>query len=140
MKTKFTSILKVRKLEVEKLENEIAKLQNQKRLVSEQIRKLHEELKDAKIPQNGSIISLKQSFYMISIIKENIELKKQNILFLNEQIKSNQELLKKAMLEYEKIKHLHEIEEKKILEKIKKLEEKNMDEIASQLFSRRIYS
>ena len=137
MKTKFTSILKVRKLEVEKIENEIAKLQNQRKLVLQQIRKLEQDLAEIQTPQNGSIGDLKLSYYKTSILKENIELKKQNINFLDDQIKITQELLKKSTLEYEKIKHLHEVEEKNILGKLKRLEEKNMNEIASQLFYRK---
>ena len=135
MITKFTPILKVKNLDVEKLENQIAKLNNQKKALNLEIDSLNEELKSATIPQNGSIQELKQNFFQNDIIKQNIELKLQNIEFLEEQIKSTKLLLKKAMLEYEKIKHLHELEEKKMIDKIKKEEAKNLDEIGTLLFS-----
>jgi len=136
VKTKFSPILKVRKLDVERVESEIVKLQNQKRVAKRELESLYQTLYEQKTPNIGSVIELQKSYEIIQILKKDINLKKQNIQFLDEQIKLTQELLKKAMLEYEKIKHLHELEEKSMLEKIKKLEEKNMDEIAIQLFSR----
>jgi len=135
MRTKFSAILKVKSLDVEKLENEIAKLNNQKKALHEDIKFLHEELKNFNIPQNGDISLLKKSYFQNNIIKQNIELKSKNIQFLEEQIKSTELLLKKAMLEYEKLKHLHELEEKKILEELKLKEAKELDEIGTLLFT-----
>jgi len=135
MKTKFTPILKVKNLDVEKLENEIAKLNNQKKALNSEIANLKEDLENSSIPKNGTISLLKQNFFQNDIIKQNIELKLQNIQFLEEQIKSTKLLLKKAMLEYEKINHLHQLEEKQMIQKIKKEEAKNLDEIGTLLFT-----
>ncbi len=135
MTTKFSPILKVKNLDVEKLENEIAKLNNQKKTIQSDIQILKDELKNSFLPKNGTINQLKQNYFTNNIIKENIKLKLENIDFLDEQIKSNELLLKKAMLEYEKMKHLHQVEERKILEKIKKQEAKDLDEIGTLLFT-----
>ena len=135
MRTKFSAILKVKSLDVEKLENEIVKLNNQKKSLLEDIKNLQVELKDSKFPKNGDMTQLKKAYFQNDFIKQNIELKFQNIQFLEEQIKSTELLLKKAMLEYEKIKHLHKLEEKKILEELKLKEAKELDEIGTLLFT-----
>ena len=134
MTTKFSPILKVRRLEVERVENELSKLNNQKKSLSLEIDSLKDELEKNSYPKSGQIQNLKQNFFKNTLIKKNIELKLQNIKFLEEQIKSTQELLKKAMLEYEKINHLHKVEEKKMIEALKKQEVKELDEIANILF------
>ena len=135
METKFSPILKVKNLDVEKLENQIAKLNNQKKILNLDINSLKEELKNSSTPKSGTISKLKQNFFQNNLINQNIELKLQNIEFLEEQIKSTKLLLKKAMLEYEKIKHLHQLEEKQMIDKIKKEEAKNLDEIGTLLFT-----
>ena len=135
MKTKFSPILKVKNLDVEKLENEIVKLNNQKKSLHEDIKALHEELENSKTPISGDISLLKMQYFQNDYINQSITLKLQNIKFLEDQIKSTELLLKKAMLEYEKIKHLHELEIKKILQELKKQEAKDLDEIGTLLFS-----
>ena len=135
MTTKFSSILKVKNLDVEKLENQIVKLNNQKKSLHEEIRLLHEELTNSKIPDSGNISQLKIRYFQNDYINQNINLKLQNIKFLEEQIQSTELLLKKAMLEYEKINHLNDLEIKEIVEKLKKQEAKDLDEIGTLLFS-----
>ena len=135
MTTKFSPILKVKSLEIERVENELSKLNNQKKSLSLEIDSLKDELEKNLYPKSGQIKNLKQNFFKNTLIKKNIELKLQNIKFLEEQIKSTQELLKKAMLEYEKINHLHKVEEKKMIEALKKQEVKELDNIANILFS-----
>jgi len=120
MKTKFSSLLRVKKLESEKLQNQIIKLQNKKKSLEDELGTLKDELKNIIPPKNGTIIVLNKTFLQSSMQQENIELKKQNILFLEEQIKLTEQKYKEAMLEYEKIKHLHEIEVKKKIDEIKK--------------------
>jgi len=137
MKTKFSSILKIKKLETEKLQNEIIKLQNQKKQRQSELEILIEELKKLQPPKNGTVYELQKSFVKSSIQKDMIDLKRQNILFLEEQVKLTELKYKEAMLEYEKIKHLDEIEVKKKLDMIKRLEAKELDEIGTLLFSRK---
>ncbi len=137
MKTKFSPILKIKKLQTEKLQNEIVKLQNQKKSVQNELKNLKNELKDIVPPKQGNFIQLNMTFLKSNFQQENIELKKQNILFLEEQVKLTELKYKEAMLEYEKIKHLHDLEIEKMLEKLKKDEAKNLDEIGTLLFSRK---
>ena len=137
MKTKFTSILKVRKLEVDKVENQLQKLKNQLKQVQISLEELKKELKNLTPPKNGNISQLKQSFMINQSQYEAIKLKEQNILFLEEQIKLTEQNYKKVMLEYEKIAHLNKEEQKKQFILIKKQQEKELDEIGTLLFSRK---
>jgi len=137
MKTKFSPILQIKKQESEKLQNEIVKLQNQKRKREKEYEALKNELKNIKPPKKGDIKDLNKTFLQISLQNEAIEQKKQNILFLEEQVKLTELKYKEAMLEYEKVKHLHELEVEKIVEELKKQEAKELDEIGSLLFFRK---
>ncbi len=137
MKTKFSPILKVRKLEIEKIENQLLSYKNQKRRAKSKLSNLMDDLKKMEIAKKGSITELKRSFFLISSLQNSIAQKKEYINLLDNQIKSTQKLLQKATIEYEKIKYLHDIEVKKVLEKIKKIEIKELDEVASQLFGTR---
>ncbi len=134
MKTKFSPILKVRKLEIEKIENQLLSYKNQKRKAKSELSNLMDDLKKMEIAKKGSITELKRSFFLISSLQNSIAQQKEYINLLDNQIKSTQKLLQKATIEYEKIKYLHDIEVKKVLEKIKKMEIKELDEVASQLF------
>ena len=137
MKTKFSPILQIKKLESEKLQNEIVKLQNQKRKREQEYETLKNELKKITPPSKGDIKELNTTFLKLTLQNEAIEQKKQNILFLEEQVKLTELKYKEAMLEYEKVKHLHELEVKKIVDEIKKQEAKELDEIGTLLFSRK---
>ena len=137
MKTKFSPILKVRKLEIEKIENQLLSYKNQKRKAKSELSNLMDDLKKMEIAKKGSITELKRSFFLISSLQNSIAQQKEYINLLDNQIKSTQKLLQKATIEYEKIKYLHDIEVKKVLEKIKKMEIKELDEVASQLFGTR---
>jgi len=137
MKTKFSSILQIKKQECDKLQNEIIKLQNRKKNLQKEILELKDALNQIEPPSSGSVVALTKTFYERTLQKENIDLKEQNILFIEEQVKLTELKYKEAMLEYEKIKHLHEIEEKNKIEEIKRLEAKELDEIGTLLFTKK---
>jgi flagellar export protein FliJ len=134
VKTKFDSIVKLKKSKVNELENELAKLNNKILIVTNELHLLQNELKSFEYPKNGSFGLITQ-FKMLQNAKINeINQKKEQIKFLENQKNILLQRLKEANLEFEKMKYLQAKEIEKIVKKIKKAEEKHMDEIAIMLF------
>ena len=136
MKTKFDQIVKLKKLDVEKIERELLK-QNQK------IEKANQELKQFKIefskfeyPKTGNFALITQFKTMQTAFLREIKQKEEELVFLENQKNLLQGQLKDKQLEYEKIKYLQGEEIKKMVKKLKKEEAKNIDEIALMLFQR----
>ena len=136
MKTKFDQIVKLKKLDVEKIERELLK-QNQK------IEKANQELTQFKIefskfeyPKTGNFALITQFKTMQTAFLREIKQKEEELVFLENQKTLLQGQLKDKQLEYEKIKYLQGEEIKKMVKKLKKEEAKNIDEIALMLFQR----
>ena len=136
MKTKFDQIVKLKKLDVEKIERELLK-QNQK------IEKANQELTQFKIefskfeyPKIGNFALITQFKTMQTAFLREIKQKEEELVFLENQKTLLQGQLKDKQLEYEKIKYLQGEEIKKMVKKLKKEEAKNIDEIALMLFKR----
>ena len=134
MKTKFDQIVKLKKLDVEKIERELLK-QNQK------IEKANQELTQFKIefskfeyPKTGNFALITQFKTMQTAFLREIKQKEEELVFLENQKILLQGQLKDKQLEYEKIKYLQGEEIKKMVKKLKKEEAKNIDEIALMLF------
>jgi flagellar export protein FliJ len=134
VKTKFDSIVKLKKSKVDELNNELAKLNNQILKAKEELDILENELKSFEYPKNGNFGLISQ-FKMLQNAKINeINQKKEQIQFLNNQKNILVQRVKEANLEYEKMKYLQAKEIEKIVKKIKQKEAKEMDEIALMLF------
>ena len=136
MKTKFDQIVKLKKLDVEKIERELLK-QNQK------IEKANQELTQFKIefskfeyPKTGNFALITQFKTMQTAFLREIKQKEEELVFLENQKILLQGQLKDKQLEYEKIKYLQGEAIKKIVKNLKKEEAKNIDEIALMLFKR----
>lgn len=137
MKTKFTSILKVKDLEVTKVENEISKKRNEKRVLEKRLALSLEEITQVKTPTTGTIFQMQSSQFQINTLRSTQKIILQDIENINQNIKLLEQKYKEAMLEYEKVNHLHSIEVEEVLKERKKQEAKDMDEIANQLFTRK---
>ena len=85
VKTKFDSIVKLKKSKVDELNNELAKLNNQILKAKEELNILENELKSFEYPKNGNFALISQ-FKILQNAKINeINQKKEQIQFLNNQ-------------------------------------------------------
>jgi hypothetical protein len=130
MKTKFSALVTFRKQSVDKIERHIASLNMEINRTKEKIAHIKQEIIDTPIPQSGN-------FYQISCMKEMVnahrrELQKQEIVLiqLRDDKQKLQKSLKDAYLEYEKAKHLDNLEKQKAIAKKKQEEAAYIDEIA----------
>jgi len=137
MKTKYSQLLKVKKQKVDGIENEIALLNMKKKRVVEDIKELEEEIRELDKPKEGrfgAFLTISYSFDTMLSLKKEKEMLLSRIDFELEQ-KRNE--YKMALMEYEKIKYLEDLEIEKKLDKIKKDEQKLLDEMSVLTYKRR---
>ncbi len=134
MKTKFSELLKVKKQKVSELENQLATKRQEKKIVLNEISALISKISELQLPQYGNFAQLKVSQHERTYFFREKENKDNMVKYFDQEINNLNYLYKEANIDYEKIKHLHDIEEKKIIENLEKQESKAMDEIANQLF------
>jgi len=133
MKTKFDSIVKVKKNEVEKIERNINKLNSSIKMLEDKIETLNKKLSSFTFPKNGNFSEFNQYKILQNSLIEEIENFKNQLNILNNRKKELFQEYKKANIEYEKMKYLQKEEINRVLKKKKKKEQLEMDEIAIML-------
>ncbi len=134
MSTIFSKISKINKQRVDKIESELFLLKSSIRQIEDKIRAVYDNIDGLEIPQNGdvSLLSLFQEQRKILNRQKSRLLKE--LSAKNLQLAQKYEEYKKAKLEFEKIKYLEEQEIAKKIEKLKKEEQKSLDEISNMLY------
>jgi flagellar export protein FliJ len=133
MKTKFTALVDFRKQSVDKIERQIASMNFEITKAKDRLLKIEHDILTTEIPTKGT-------FFEISCVKELVnahrrELKNQQFLIiqLKDEVANLKKKLKEAYLEYEKAKHLDDLEKERIIKERKQKESAYMDEIALML-------
>ena len=129
MKTKFDGIVKIKKREVENIENSIKKINNAIFRLNEKIEDLKNSLLTFVLPKSGTISQISQIKAQQNMVREEIKNLENQINVLNERKKELLEELKKANIEYEKMKYLQGEEIKKKIKEIRLKESREMDEM-----------
>ncbi len=130
MKTKFDSIVKIKKNDVERIEKNIQKINSSINMLQNRIKELNLKLFSFSFPKNGNFSEFNQYKIMQNSLIDEINNFKNQIAILENRKKEILEEYKKAHIEYEKMKYLQSEEIKKILKKQKQKEQIDMDEIA----------
>ena len=136
LKTKFDSVVKIKKQQVEKIENDIRKINKSIIDLSRKIEELKTSLLSFTFPKTGTFNKIYQLKEAQNIIKNEIDSLNNQIVILQNRKKELLEELKKANIEYEKMKYLQNEEIKKELKRLKLQESRDMDEIAILLRGR----
>jgi len=130
MKTKFSDILKIKKQAVEKIERSIQKINSSIQMLQNKINSLNNELSSFSFPKEGDF----RQFQQVKLMQENLinEIKnfENQIKILENRKNELMEELKKANIEYEKIKYLENLEIQKMIKEKRLKESRDMDEIA----------
>jgi len=130
MKTKFSDILKVKKQVVEKIERNIQKINASINNLKVKINNLENALFSFSTPKEGNFSIFSQIKVQQSLLRDEIENLKNQMVILENRKNELMEELKKANIEYEKIKYLHELEVQKMIKEKRLKENREMDEIA----------
>ncbi len=134
IKTKFDSLVKLKKLKVDEKERELTKLNNQLSIVYDELQTIKKEIENFEYPKEGNFALITQFKMMQNAIFNQLKEKEEFINFLEQQKQNLQFQLKELNLEYEKMKYLQGEEIKKYVKKLKEKEAKEMDEIALMLY------
>ncbi|PAF52699.1 flagellar export protein FliJ [Helicobacter sp. 13S00477-4] len=135
MKTKFDSILKLKKQALDKSEVEIIK--NNQMIVAKttELDLAMFEFNKFDIPQNGTYLDFQRFTEIKKALMYEIDCIRGEISGLKNISKRLEEYRKIANIEFEKIKYLQQNEIKKKFDVLKKSEIKHIDEVALMLFA-----
>ncbi len=133
MKTKFDSLVKIKKNELKKIEKDLIKVNSAIDLIKNKIKELQIKFNSFSIPDKGNFKEIYQIKAMQNAIKSEIDNYKSQLKMLNERKNLLISKHKAANIEYEKMKYLQTMEIKKQLQKQKQKENMQMDEIAIML-------
>jgi chromosome segregation ATPase len=134
VKTKFDALVKLKKLDVDKLTREITKQNSKIKKANNELEELKNELNKLEFPQTGNFSMITQIKILQNSMLNQINSKKEEIKFLENQKNLLNAQLKDKEIEYEKMKYLQSEEIKKEVKKLKIEENKNIDEISIMLF------
>lgn len=115
-------------------ENEIALISNQIQQTQQEILCCIQNIAQIEIPQSGSSLALSEVYSGKRALIRQMEDSNLLLSSLKSQLKDKQEEYKGMQLEFEKIKYLQQREVSAILDKHKRKESQELDEIATMLF------
>jgi len=137
MKTRFSSLVAIKKDAMQKRERELQQaLQNHER-AKEALHKSLKELQNIEQPNSGSMSQLLANRTLLSRQRAIIQHNEEWLEFTKNEVQKAKETLKAAMIEYEKFKYLELQEIEKVLKAQKQAEVKHLDEIALMTFGKK---
>lgn len=135
MKTKFTQLVILRKKKVDEAELMLQKNAQQIQAKQAEIDALVREFATLEEPKSGVYQAFLTFVHHKNEYRQTIDSKMGELALLKKQKQDLQEHFKAQNIEYEKAKYLDGLEVKKILEKLKKQESKDLDEISVMLYA-----
>ncbi len=135
MKTKFTQLVVLRKKKVDEAELMLQKNAQQIQVKQAEIDALVREFATLEEPKSGVYQAFLTFVHHKNEYRQTIDSKMGELALLKKQKQDLQEHFKVQNIEYEKAKYLDGLEIKKVLEKLKKQETKDLDEISVMLYA-----
>ena len=137
MKTRYTSLVSVKKNIMQKSERELqsvnAKLKNAKKALEES----KQDINTIQTPQNGKASSFLATRTLLDAQRSLITHNEEWVKYTQGEVQQAQQKLQKDTTEFEKFKYLETEEIKKKLQEIKIKEAKDLDEVALMTFGRK---
>ncbi len=132
----FLKISKINKQKLDRIESELFIIKSEMKRISREIQRIYLSVDELVTPQTGSVKELVEFQARRRVLNTQKDIFTKELHQKDLELAQKQQEYKKAKLEYEKIKYLHEEELKKKLQKIKKDEQKELDEISTMLHKR----
>lgn len=136
MKTRFDGIVQVKKQQLDQAEMTLLRARDKVRLIKEKIAKLKEDILSVKEPKKGNFMQMQQIRQMLNVLRKQNDLLTNELHVANKDVQNYQKLYEFANKEHEKMVYLKDEEIATIIKKREKKEQKELDEIAVQLFAR----
>ncbi len=137
MKTRYTTLVNVKKNEVQKSERVLQKANADLNSAATALQLSYNSLNDIESPQTGFVSNYKASRTLLDIARASINHNKEWVEFSKKQVELAKEQLKLDMIEHEKFKYLDLQEVNEMVKKIKQEELKELDEVALMAFVRK---
>jgi len=136
MKTRFSSLVAIKKDAVQKRERELQQAFANKEKASQALQDSLKELQTIQNPTKGSMQQLLANRTLLSRQRSIIKHNEEWLAFMENELQKAQNSLKEAMIEHEKFKYLELQEIESILKAQKSAEVKRLDEVALMTFNR----
>jgi len=135
MTSKFTPIVKVRKQQRDAVETRLAKARFEKHELEQKIISACKDIEMIETPISGDISLMRMSRERLAIIRKIKDRFEEEFLIKENEISQLRDKYKRIHLEFEKIKYLEGQDFQAWIEKAKKDEQLDMDEISNMLFA-----
>ena len=135
MKSKFTSVVRVKKQEMDKVEAKLVVARLNVRNAEEKIALLRAKLNEFSLPKSGNIGELRENLELINIARAELSACKESLEIAKKEVLHYEHKYNNANLEYEKMKYLEKEEFKKEIKRIQKAEALALDEFAVMKFA-----
>jgi replicative DNA helicase len=106
MQTKFSTLLKLKKNELEMVERQVTIIQNKIQSCKEDLSNQNNVIDSLETPKEGSILLLKQFSSHMSILMDEKKRMEEKLLVLQNDYEQTMQIYKQANIEYEKRKQL----------------------------------
>jgi len=138
MNTRFSSLVKIKKSEMQKKERLVESANADLNSALNALELSRNAIYDIKTPDKGFMSGFLQTRTLLDSSRHLIQHNQEWVAFAQQQLYTAKEALKKSMIEYEKFNYLELEEIKKIVEKMKLEEAKLLDEVALMTHQRKI--
>ena len=135
MKSKFTSVVRVKKQEMDKVEAKLVVARLNVRSAEENLVLLRARLDEFSLPKSGNIDELRQNLELINIARQELSACKERLEIAKKEVLHYENKYKNANLEYEKMRYLEKEEFKREIKRIQKAEALALDEFAGMKFA-----
>lgn len=135
MRDRFTPIVKVRKQQLDSIENRLAKARFEKHEIEQGIISTCAQIDKIQLPASGNISLMSIARERLAIIRKAKDSLQERLFIKESEIEQLREKYKRTSMEYEKIKYLEGQDFQDWIEKSKRDERVNMDEISNILFT-----
>ena len=140
MKTRFSSLVKLKKTTMDKSERVVQKANADLNSASMALEISYQSIQGIAPPQSGSMKEFLASRTLLSSGRGIIEHNKEWVNFAQNQVDQAKEKLKLDMIEHEKFKYLELQEIEKHIKKLKEKEAKDLDEVALMTYDQKFKS
>lgn len=132
MKSKYSSVIKVRKQQLDKAEGQLNAAQQRQRDNEIALELSKQQLQDlSALPQSGLVADLRSNLAMKKVGEEALVRAREKVELSKKEVYHYQFLYKKAYLDYEEMKFLESEELKAWQKQMQKNENKFLDELAT---------
>jgi flagellar biosynthesis chaperone FliJ len=137
MKTKFSSLVKIKHSKMQESELELQKANARLKKAKKELQKSTSDLNQLQTPTNGNMQEFLAQRTLQEAQQRLIQKNEQWVEFETKEVEYARQQFQKDMIEYEKFKYLEDEEIKKILKKLAIEESKQLDEVAIMTYKQK---